>query len=243
VVSARGATSQGKRCLRSAHGVPPVSATPTRSQRTGRHSSARRVPLFRSRGATCQRRPDRRPVQGPPLSSKRGATFQWKGCHQSEQAPPLFSANPATLAIVVSDCSRTTCRVNVRALLWKVDPLSHESGSPCAEVVLPLARSGAGSPRVSRPPICGAGGVCHLAAPPRGSRVTPRTIRGAPLAFGRSVLDYNQAIPAARSRDGVARRASPRLALRVTPPSRAVIPACADRSGLARHGGDVKRPR
>jgi hypothetical protein len=109
--------------VRSARGLPPVSATPTRSRRTGRHASARRAPARRSRGATCQRRPDQRPAQGAPLSAARGATFQWEGCHQS-------AASPATLAIVVSGCSRTACRVNVRALPTKVDPLAQKWCGP-----------------------------------------------------------------------------------------------------------------
>ena len=78
VVSVRGATRQRKRCVGSGRRMPLASATPTRSPRRGRYSSARPAPALAYKGTTCHRRTRS-------ATSARVATFQCKGCHQSEQ--------------------------------------------------------------------------------------------------------------------------------------------------------------
>jgi hypothetical protein len=124
--------------------MPPVRATSIRSQRGERHSSARPAPARRYREP---------PVSGAPISGPRkGRHAPVRGCHQSEPAPPVLRAKPATLAIVVSGGSRTTCRVNAPACAGRWIP-SHTRMDPVAQnMVLPIARSGAVSPRASCSP-------------------------------------------------------------------------------------------
>jgi len=141
-----GATGQVTRCVCSARGLPPVSATPARSQRWRRRSLARRAPARRDRGAARQQRPDQRPARGSPRSSAERCHIPGARSATSEQAPPVVQAGPATFG------DRRICLLE-NDLPRQCAGLSLESGSVCTEAVRPLARSGAGSARVSRSPV------------------------------------------------------------------------------------------
>jgi hypothetical protein len=96
-----------------------------------------------------------------------------------------------------------------------VDPLAHESGSPCAEVVHPILRSGAVSPRVSCSPFRDLVRGRHSARTPRARITSPPDDTRCPARMRSVRPRHNQGIPDARWRGGAARRASPRRALRV----------------------------
>jgi hypothetical protein len=145
-VGVSGATGQVTRCVCSARGLPPVSATPARSQRWRRRSLARRAPARRDRGAARQQRPDQRPARGSPRSSAERCHIPGARSATSEQAPPVVQAGPATFG------DRRICLLE-NDLPRQCAGLSLESGSVCTEAVRPLARSGAGSARVSRSPV------------------------------------------------------------------------------------------
>jgi hypothetical protein len=178
----------------------------------------------RSRGRTerAHRSLENRSERGFPQRPHAASLF-WRKKEQNPRCQPASHTKFLTLPIwlLANDLPRQRAG------------LALESGSPLPRKWIPLHRSGATPPAiwcrfsagVALPIPRRDAGVAVRGHTPRANRVTLLRTNAAPFAVGRSVLDRDQAIPAARWRGGVARRASPRRALRVHPRLGRVIPS------------------
>ena len=214
MVSARAATGQGEGNHQSEQEGHALGAREATSWSDPNIISAQGAPLAGATGASTQ-------VQGSHLScgtrsatSARGATFQCEGCHLPEQTLPTVREKPATLAITVSGCPGTTCRVGVMVLFQNVDLLAQNRGSPRTKQWIPSHSIGAPRRGIrcslqlpSRPLIREAMGASVDQCTRRANRVTLLMTHGALLALGRGAGRRNQALLMRDSGEGEARHA------------------------------------